>query len=238
MNPPRSASLPILAAIAVWVLAIGGCATPVEVKTASKRQLELIDALDQATRDLEAALADFHRGNQSLIRNQARVGIARQSIDVAMEGEGDEKKVTADALFEIHKSEVRPWIDAAFEDAAIARRIAQLEKAKAKATSPVDTFRIENELNELEIQKAALASKPSAVAELESIYAGELEAEQEAIAALAARFAILRAQIAAMKAAQIKVDSWLSIDVTVSQEQVDALTETFRSAHQKLTEAP
>ena len=43
----------MLAAVAACAMTIGGCVTPIEVKTASKKQLELIDSLDQATGDLE-----------------------------------------------------------------------------------------------------------------------------------------------------------------------------------------
>ena len=90
---PFSATRTMIAAVAGCAIALGGCVTPIEVKTASKKQLELIDALDQATRDLESALAAFHRNNQQLIRNQARIAIARQSIDVALNGETE--KVTS-----------------------------------------------------------------------------------------------------------------------------------------------
>lgn len=224
---PFSATRTMIAAVAI---ALGGCVTPIEVKTASKKQLELIDSLDQATRDLESALATFHRNNQQLIRNQARVAIARQSIDVALNGATE--KVTADELFEAHKSSVRPWIDYSFEEVVITKRIEQLKTKMAATNEAIERLKIRNELTGLEAQKARLASKPNDVADLEAVFSDELEAEQATIEALRKQFAVLRQQIATMKATQTRVDAWLSIDVAVSQEQIDSLTESFRAAHE------
>jgi len=195
-----------------------------------KKQLKLIDSLNQATRDLESALAAFHRNNQQLIRNQARVAIARQSIDVALNGEAE--KVSADELFVAHESSVRPWIDYAFEEAGITKRIEQLKIEMAATDEAIEHLKIRHELTVLEMEKARLASKPNDVAELEAVFSGELEAEQATIETLRKQFAVLHQQIATMKATQTRVDAWLSIDVTVSQEQIDSLTESFRTAQE------
>ena len=227
---PFSVTRTMIAVVAGCAMALGGCVTPIEVKIASKKQVELIDSLDQATRDLESALAAFHRNNQQLIRNQARVAIARQSIDVALSDETE--KVTADELFEAHKSSVRPWIDYSLEEAVITKRIEQLKTKMAATNEAIEQLKIRNELTGLEMEKARLASKPNDVAELEAVFSGELEAEQATIEALGAQFAVLRQQIATMKATQTRVDAWLSIDVTVSQEQIDSLTESFRVANE------
>ena len=227
-----SARRALLVAVTACAVGLGGCVTPVEVKTASKKQLELIDSLDQATADLQAALAAFHRSNQDLIRNQARVAIARQSIDVALQGRSE--KVTADQLFRSYNDQVRPWIDYAFADPRIAQHIEAL-KAQMAATSDVqEQLSIRNELDDLKVLQAKIRTKPAEVAKLETVFADELAAEAASIESLDRVFAVLRQQIATMKAAQQRVDAWLSIDVSVSQEQINSLTESFRTAQKAL----
>ena len=227
-----SARRALLVAVTACAVGLGGCVTPVEVKTASKKQLELIDSLDQATADLQAALAAFHRSNQDLIRNQARVAIARQSIDVALQGRSE--KVTADQLFRSYNDQVRPWIDYAFADPRIAQHIEAL-KAQMAATSDVqEQLSIRNELDDLKVLQAKIRTKPAEVAKLETVFADELAAEAASIESLDRVFTVLRQQIATMKAAQGRVDAWLSIDVSVSQEQINSLTESFRTAQKAL----
>lgn len=237
MHPPRPVARLAFVAVAACVLWLSGCATPIEVKTASKKQLELIDALDQATRDLDSALAAFHRSNQELIKNQARIGIARQSIALALENQSEQKQITADALFESYKADVRPWIDYAFEEQAIAKRIQELTARKAATDDAIEKLQIDAALKTLEMEISRVSSKPKAIAELEAVYADELNREEQSIADFASSLDVLRKQIATMKAMQARVDAWLSIDVTVSQGQVDALTASFLSAHQSLSGA-
>lgn len=232
MVQPSSTTRALLAAVTACAIGLGGCVTPIEVKTASKKQLELIDSLDQATADLEAALATFHRNNQDLIRNQARVAIARQSIDVALRDQSEH--VTADELFRSYNDKVRPWVDYAFEQPRITQRIEALNARMAATANALEKLQIRNELADLKQQQAKFRTKPAEVAELEAVFANELAAEAASIESLDRQFKVLRQQIATMKAAQGRVDAWLSIDVSVSQEQVDSLTESFRTAQKAL----
>jgi exonuclease VII small subunit len=229
---PSSARRALLAAVTACAIGLGGCVTPVEVKTASKKQLELIDSLDRATSELEAALAAFHRSNQDLIRNQARVAIARQSIDVALQGRSE--NVTADQLFRSYNDKVRPWIDYAFAEPRIAQHIEALKIQMAATSNVSEQLSIRNELDDLKTLQAKIRTKPAEVAKLEAIFADELTAEAASIESLDRVFTVLRQQIATMKAAQQRVDAWLSIDVSVSQEQIDSLTESFRTAQKAL----
>jgi multidrug resistance efflux pump len=103
------------------------------------------------------------------------------------------------------------------------------------ATSNVsEQLSIRNELDDLKTLQAKIRTKPAEVAKLEAIFADELTAEAASIESLDRVFTVLRQQIATMKAAQQRVDAWLSIDVSVSQEQIDSLTESFRTAQKAL----
>lgn len=229
--PATQAILIVVAACALW---LSGCTTPIEVKIASKKQLELIDSLDQATRNLESALAAFHQNNQVLIKNQGRVDIARQAIAVATK-KHKTTKVSADELFDTYKNDVQPWIDLAFREPADAQEIGFLRAKIAGTSDQRLKLKLQQELQDLRVGNSILRRKPEPVAELEAVYQSELDKEAESIGSLGSSLKILRAQIASMQAMQTKVDAWLSIDVTVTQEQINQLTQSFQSAHQSLS---
>ncbi len=217
----------------VATLCLSACATPIEVKTASKRQLELIDNLNVAVGDLESALISFHRNNKALIKNQGRVDIARQAIDVAMEGM---ETATADQLFETYKHHVQPWVDYAFLQPSIEKRVGALEAQIAATTDPLQKLVLKNQLEDLRPTERLLSRKPPAIAKLEGVYLSELKKESAAVKSLQDILDVLDAQIALMRSMQSRVDTWLSIDVAITQDQVDALSAAYSSALEGLRE--
>ncbi|MDB6110121.1 MAG: hypothetical protein JWR69_1871, partial [Pedosphaera sp.] len=60
---------------------LAGCATPPEVKTSSRAQLELIGALVDATAALNEGITRFHQDQRAQIFDEGRVLIARQAIN-------------------------------------------------------------------------------------------------------------------------------------------------------------
>src|SRR5262249_30911745 len=98
--------------LSLELLLAAGCATPPEVKTASRAQLELIGSLDEATAALADGLAAFHQDQQARIRAEGRVLIAKQAINVA--AADTNATTTVDGLFKVSTEQVRPWVDNAF----------------------------------------------------------------------------------------------------------------------------
>lgn len=208
-------------------LCLSACTTPVEVKTASKRQLELIDNLETAVGDLEEAVISFHRHNKVLIENQGRVAIAQQAIDVAMD---DKKTATADQLFETYKRNVQPWVDHAFRHPGSEKRVRELEAQISETTDPRQKAKLKTQLNVLRTTPSLLRGKPSEIAELERVYQLEHEDESAKSKKLQDQLDTLVTQIAFMRSMQARVDTWLSTDVTITQELVDALSLAYRLA--------
>lgn len=224
-----SASALIFMLFAMALIAFGGCVTPIEVKQASKAQLELLGSLDSATSDLQQSLGQFHRSLEARIREEGRIWIARQAIEVAYPA-GSDATVTADALFNGHKESVQPWIDYAFLSEDIDATIARLQARRSKATDPALKIQLENEEQTWQRRKLFLVKKPPAVKEIEAVIMDDLKSEMMTAADINKLLDILRAQIAVMKQMAGRIDAWLAIDVTVTQEQADALRQAFSDA--------
>ena len=211
----------------VVLQSLGGCKTPIEIKTASKKQLQLIQELDVGVASLQRALADHHRQKVERAYEEGRVLIAQQAITVAVPS-GDGPAIKADQLFSRHKYQVQPWIDVAFTDASA--HLAVLEKQIKAVQKRIDAEQNELVRGGLEIKKqdlerlrSTLQQKPADVASLEEEIVSDIEREREASASVDANLKVLRAQIAVMKAMAEQVDAWLAIDLAPSTEQIDSL---------------
>jgi hypothetical protein len=218
-----------LAAVAVLVT-LGGCVAPIEVKQASKAQLELLTTLDTAASELQQSLGQFHQIIEARIREEGRIWIAKQAIEVAYPAAAAEATVTADALFKGHRELVQPWIDYAFVSADIDATIARLQDRRRKATDPALQIQLDNEVLTWQNRKLGLAKKPEAVKQIEAVIVDDLNGEGKTAEEINKVLVILRAQIALMKQMAARIDAWLAIDVTVTQEQADALRQAVSTA--------
>jgi hypothetical protein len=218
----------VIAAITV-LGALGGCVTPIEVKQASKTQLDLLTTLDTATGELQQSLGQFHKSIEARIQEEGRIWIAKQAIEAANPGE-PKTEVTADDLFKAHKNNVQPWIDYAFLSADIDATIGRIQDRLKKATDPSLRIQLEIEEQTWQKRKLALLNKPEAVKQIEAVIVDDLNGEIATAANVNKVLEILRAQIALMKQLAARVDSWLAIDVTVTQDQADALRQAFSAA--------
>lgn len=221
--------LMMLAAGAMLLLAVSGCVSPIEVKQASKAQLELIAVLDGAASDLQQSLGQFHRGLEARTREEGRIWIARQAIAVAYP-DTSTVQVTADDLFKGHKDNVQPWIDYAFLSGDIDDTIKRLEDRLKKAQDRALKVQLENEIGTWQRLQARLLNKPKPVAEIEALIVDDLNGQAQTAASVNKTMEVLRAQIALMKQMAARIDAWLSIDVTVTQEQADSLRQAISNA--------
>jgi hypothetical protein len=217
----------VLATVAA-LAALGGCVAPIEVKQASKAQLELLTTLDAATAELQQSLGQFHQSIETRIREEGRIRIAKQAIEVAYPAAAAEATVTADALFNGHKESVQPWIDYAFVD--IDATIARIQESRKKTNNPALQIQLDNEELTWQRRKLTLAQKPSAVKQIEAVIVDNLDSEKKTAAEINKVLDILRAQIALMKQMAGRIDAWLAIDVTVTQEQAEALRQAVSTA--------
>ena len=153
--------------IAALALLHGGCATPSEIKTASRAQIELIGALDDATRSLQEGLSQFHREQEVRIRQEGRMLIARQAINVVVPNVNE--TATADALFETSNTKVRPWVDYAFAQPDVDAAIKRTEDRLNRTTDTFLRGSLQNDLDDLKLLQAMLSNKPKDVKEIEVI---------------------------------------------------------------------
>jgi hypothetical protein len=218
-----------LATVAVLVT-LGGCVAPIEVKQASKAQLELLTTLDTAASELQQSLGQFHQIIEARIREEGHIWIAKQAIEVAYPAAAAEATVTADALFKGHKELVQPWIDYAFVSDDIDATIARLQDRMKKTTDPALKIQLDNEEQTWQRRKLALTKKPAAVKQIEAVIVDDLNSEKKSAADINKVLDVLRAQIALMKQMAGRIDAWLAIDVTVTQEQADALRQAVSAA--------
>jgi len=209
-------------------LILAGCATPPEIKTASRAQIELITAVNDATETLNQGLVQFHRDQQARIFDEGRVLIARQAINVAVPDTNS--LASADGVFKVSNEKVRPWVDNAFSGPEIDAAIAQTQARLNNATNVFVKGSLQNDLDDLNLLKTSLSQKPAEVAQLEAIIQQDAQAETETSNRVSATLKLLQAQLGLMKAAAVVIDDWLTIDVTLSQEQTDSLAQAFSEA--------
>ena len=185
--------------LAATIFLLHGCATPAEIKTASKTQLALIDALDDAVRDLNSAIHQFHRDQADLIRVEGRMNIARKAVLLATEGDAE---VNADDLFKTFKEDIHPWIYGAYSGPIIDHRIAAIEKALGENPNPVASIKLRKDFNELRVLIANQSTKPPSLDALEKTIQDNLDNVASTEASVGKTLKLLRVQIALMKAMQ------------------------------------
>jgi hypothetical protein len=231
--------------VTLLALLVSGCATPPEVKTASRAQLELVDALDKAVADLQRGIDRFHDAKLRKTKEEGRILIARQAIDVAAGDPRNPPQVSADQLFLKFEADVAPWIDYAFTSETVEKSIAEhrakiaridkslqgsdLDESKRQSLAVLKNS-LTNDLDDLRLLEARLTNKPPDVVEIEKVIEDDLQRERKSQDRVSLLLTVLREQIANMRAMAARVDSWLAIDVTVDQEQVDALEKAYREA--------
>ena len=221
--------------LTIIIVALTGCATPIEVKTASKAQLSVIDTLDTAVGDLQQAFDQFHSDKETRIREEGRMLVARQAIATLYPENRPMKQITADTLFESYDANVRRWIDNTLLWRDIDEKIASLTKRIAGTSDPAQKGQLTLELQDLQADRAQFGkNKPKAVAEIEDVISGDLDSERQTAEDVHQLLGILRSQIAVMKSIATKVDAWLVLDVSVSQEQADSLKEALVGAGKQL----
>lgn len=232
----------------LWLLGFANlllnCAAPIEVKNASRTQLELIDSVDDAVAELQTALDQFHRDMETSIIEEGRMEIARQAIDVTINK--DSADVTADALFDIYTKQIQRWVDYAFdayEDSimSLEKKIVEIDEKINEEQNPenkenliLNRISLNLDLDDLQLLQAKLKQKPQLVDTLEMIIREDLKKAGDTGDQTRQALQILRAQVALMKVMQEKVDAWITLDVTVTQEQADALKDAFNAANQTL----
>ena len=216
----------------VPVVLLSACASPIEIKTASKSQIDAIEALDRGITDLQASIAAFHEDLIERTKAEGRILIAKQAIAVALKS-GD-TKVTADTLFTEYKKDVQPWIDNALMADRYPADIERLKQNIQKATDPILKFSLTNDLQDLEVRQAGMSAKPAPVLDLEKIILADIANQSKTNAQVAAALSLLRNQLQIMKLMALRVDAWIGTDVTIDQSQIDALRSAFTQAHTAL----
>jgi len=216
--------------VALGSLAVlGGCVTPIEVKQASKAQLDLLTTLDGAVGDLQQSFDQFSKSKQARIQEDGRIWIARQAIAAAFPKE-PKSRVTADSLFDAHKKAVQPWIDYAFLADDIQAAIDRIDARLKTVTDSALRTQLTNEKLDWQRLQLDLGKKPESVKQIEAVIVDDLNDEKKTAADVKKLLDVLRAQVALMKQLAGRVDAWLAIDVTITQEQADSLKAAFSSA--------
>jgi hypothetical protein len=208
---------------------LGGCVTPIEVKQASKAQLDLLTTLDGAVGDLQQSLDQFHKSKKARIQEEGRIWIARQAIETRFP-KAPKRLVTADDLFEAHKTAVQPWIDYAFLADDVQAAITRIDERLNAVKDPAVQTQLTLEKQDWQRLQQELAKKPEAVKQIEDVIVADLNDENKTATNVNNLLEILRAQVVLMKQLAARVDAWLAIDVTVTQEQADALKAGFSAA--------
>src|SRR5262249_44654311 len=104
------------------------------------------------------------------------------------------------------------------------------QERRNKVTDPALKIQLDNEEQTWQRRKLFLTKKPPAVKQIEATIMDDLNGEMMTAAEINKVLDILRAQIAVMKQMAGRIDAWLAIDVTVTEEQADALGQAFSAA--------
>lgn len=209
-----------------------GCATPIEVKNASKSQIELIKAVGEAVVNMQTSFDQFHKQKQDRIIEAGRMRIAQKAIETAVPDEST--AVNADKLFLSYNDNIQPWIDYAFVD--FDGQIKRLEEEIKSTNDEKLKDSLSFDLDDLKKKQADLHEKPQEVKNTELIYKTAFENETKTAERTHLRLEILRKQLALMNVMHGKVDAWLAIDVSPTQEQVNTLQKNITDAILKLDE--
>jgi hypothetical protein len=216
------------------VAALSGCATPQRVKDASAAQLQLISSLDAATKSLHDGLLGYAAADDDLIRQETRILVTRQAIYAALE-KTDNRPKTFDQAFDDSNAKIRPYIDLTLQDPkqiqedeqALDDEIKKLNDQLTMMADGVAKTTISIRRDNLLKRQNALKTRPTYVKAQLDAGASAMKNVDTLRALVDDDLAALRMQIAVMKEAATRVDTWLKIDVTPSQDQVDSLKSTF-----------
>lgn len=210
-----------------------GCVTPIEIKQASKAQIELINAVDEAVVNLQTALNQFHNQKEARILEEGRMQIAQQAIDVSISQTGT-VTATADELFKYYNKNIQPYIDYAFDIGLIDAEVKILNDKISKESDPVKKGLLQMRAQDLDVVKAKFAKKDDEIVKLEESIMKNRNNEVDTAKDVYNNLNILRGQVAFMKMMHGKVDAWLAIDISPTQEQVDKLKESVTTAINKI----
>ena len=216
----------------ILTLALGfmGCATPPEIKSASRAQLELINELGKSEAALAQGLQQFSDDKLVLIEQEGRMKVARHAIASAA---SDPKALaTADEIFAIARKQVRPLIDNAFMLEQVEQAIKQSQALQNKIQDPVARQLVAETLKDLQDQSDDLRTRqvPTGVKEAEAQAAKAMAGERKDAEEVGRLLQVLHSQIAMMQATSRVVDDWLAADVTITQQQFDSLDQAYGEA--------
>lgn len=217
---------PVFAILGITML-IQGCTTPVDVKSASQKQLELISAMDSATVKLQSALDQFYQDKEMLILEYGRSQIAKEAIDVAITDGNAE--ISVDDLFNAYNKDIAPWIENAFTSTKVDNELAKLNKQIQSEKNITHKIALEIKRDDLQLRKKKLTKMPDSVKKLDKILTASLTNVQKTSKQNHEMLDALRTHIGIMKNMQEKINAWLAIDITPSQEQIDSLRSTLVS---------
>jgi hypothetical protein len=217
----------------VMVCFLHGCATPTVIKEASKAQLELIKTVDSAVGDFRTALGKYYDDEEKLIVQAAHAKLAQQAIESVLTGAPKAKKVGK--LYDIYQDKVELYIDYGLDKDALETRKADLEKKLEKESRPIEKASISIQLDNIRQQLAELSNMPELVKNLANGFNSEIQNVQSTSEQNLKMLDLLRSQLALMLTLQEKVDAWLSIDVSITQDQANAMEKTFIDAYNGLS---
>jgi hypothetical protein len=225
-----------------WVWSLGilvmgcfiyGCATPAAIKQASRSQLELIKTVDSAVQDFSAALGRYYTDKENLIKQEGHMKLARQAIESSLTDTKKAEKVGV--LYDIYQDKVERYIDYGLDKDELTARQLDLEKKLEKESGLVEKAVISIQLDNIKQQLAELNNMPEPVKNLASAFNGEIRAVRSTSEENLKMLGLLRSQLALMLTLQEKVDAWLSIDVSITQDQANAMEKTFIDAYNGLS---
>jgi len=225
----------LVKAIAVAVtIGLGGCATPQDVKDASTTQLKLIEALDDASKALGDGLNQYAADQEALILQERKVKIARVAIQKAIQGDKD-AKVTFDSIYRLSSDPQKGFIRRAadltqFHPSEIVgwdNEIERLKKVEKSSPGSAEGILAHTRINQITRFKAKYTNIPSEVKAQEDAELKALKGTDELRAVAANGVEGLRLQLALMHHLASRVNTWLNIDLSPSQTQVDSVEKTF-----------
>lgn len=216
------------------LLGAGGCATPQDVKDASTGQLKLIDALDAAAKSLGDGLNQYAADQEALILQERKVKVARVAIKEAIQGDAN-AKVTFDSVYRLssdpQKGIIRRAADLTqlhpYEIASWDAEIKRLQEVEARAPQSPEGILAHTRINQMRRLKAQYDSLPDNIRAQEEAERAALKGTEGLREVADNGVEGLRLQIALMHYLASRVDTWLKIDLSPSQKQVDDIEKTY-----------
>jgi hypothetical protein len=198
--------------------------------------MEAIEALDRAVSELQDAIAQFHRDMIVRTKTEGRMLVAKQAIAAALKV--NDKDVTADKFFEDYKKDVQPWIDNALLAETYQNTLKSIKEQIARTTNILEKNSLQQDLDDIELKLKSMALKPEPVQATEKTIIDDIAQQSKTASKVNAILRQLRDQLKVMKLMATRVDAWVGIDVTVSEEQVSGLKKAFTEARTALSGGP